>query len=117
MIQIESLPFAGLRRNLNFMLEKVIRDMLENEDESAVVTAKIKIGMTKHAVPFTETETRMAFVPEFKYKVTSMKQSKKEIEDEIYEDQMELLIGEDGEVEYRRIETGQMSLADYGYDE
>ena len=64
------------------------------------------------AVPLTEKETRIARIPQFDFKVTAARQIKHEYEGEIYEDQMEIVVDEYGNVEYKKIPTGQMSLFD-----
>ena len=59
------------------------------------------------------TQTRMAFVPEFKFKVTMAKQIKEEVEGEVYEDQMEIIADGNGNLEYKQMPGArQMSLFD-----
>ena len=112
MIRIETDLFKPLREQINFMIDTALRDMIETDVETENVTAKIKITMSKRAVPYTETESRLARIPEFTFKVSNSKQIKREVEGEIYEDQMEIITDETGELRYKRIDTGQMSLFD-----
>ena len=90
MIRIEDEQFKPLRENINFMIDKTIKDMMETGEIKETVTAKISILLSSRAVQVSPTETRMAFVPEFKFKVTMAKQIRQEVEGEVYEDQMEI---------------------------
>lgn len=117
MIRIESEQFDQLREEMNFMLNKAIRDMIEMNVLTETVQAKIKITIENRNVQDTPTETRIAHVPEFKFKVGMSKQVKHEVEGEIYEDQMEVIITEDGELKYKKMDFGQMSFFDDDPDE
>lgn len=117
MIRIESEQFDALRENINFMLNKAIRDMIETEVLTETVTAKIRITIKNRSVQDTPTESRIAHVPEFKFKVGMNKQVKHEVEGDVYEDQMEIIITDDGEIRYKKMDFGQMSLFDDDPDE
>ena len=112
MIRIETEQFYSLRSQINFMIDKALRDMLETDADTETVTAKIKITMENRAVPVTPSETRIARIPTFGFKVTNAKQIKREVEGEVYEDQMEIHVDESGELTYSKIKTGQMSVFD-----
>ena len=112
MVRIETEQFQALRNKINFMIDKALRDMLETDADAETVTAKIKITMEDRTVPVTPTETRIARIPTFGFKVTNAKQIKHEIEGEVYEDQMEIHVDEYGEITYSKIMTGQMSMFD-----
>lgn len=112
MIRIEDEPFDSLRESMNFMLSRALRDMIEQEVPTETVTAKIKITMESRNVQETPEETRVARIPEFKFKVEMAKQVKHEIEGEVYRDQMEITLGDDGGIRYRKMDFGQMSLFD-----
>lgn len=112
MIRIEAEQFDGLRQQINHMLNVALQDMIQADGLTETVTAKIKITLETRAVPLTPTETRIAKIPEFAFKVSNSKQIKRETEGELYEDQMEIFMDDHGELEYRKIPTGQMSLFD-----
>ncbi len=112
MIRIEEEQFDVLREQINFMVNKALRDMIETDTDVETVTAKIKITMDNRAVPVTPSETRIARIPAFVFKVTNAKQIKNEVEGEVYEDQMEIHVDESGELTYSKIKTGQMSVFD-----
>ena len=113
MIRIEDEQFEPLRENINFMIDKTIRDMMETGEIKETVTAKISIFLSSRAVQVSPTQTRMAFVPEFKFKVTMAKQIKAEVEGEVYEDQMEIIADGNGNLEYKQMPGArQMSLFD-----
>lgn len=112
MIRIEDEQFDLLRESMNNMLAKILGEMIKEEILIASFNAKVKISMGHTAVPLTEKETRIARIPQFDFKVTAARQIKHEYEGEIYEDQMEIVVDEYGNVEYKKIPTGQMSLFD-----
>jgi len=113
MIRIEDEQFKPLRENINFMLDKTIRDMMDTGELKETVTAKIGITITRQSVQVTPTTTRMAYVPEFKFKVTMAKQIRQEVEGEVYEDQMEIIADAYGNLEYKQMPGArQMSLFD-----
>lgn len=113
MIRIEDEQFKPLRENINFMLDKTIKDMMDTGELKETVTAKVGIILARRQVQLTETETRLAFVPEFHFKVTMAKQIRQEVEGEVYEDQMEIIADAYGNLEYRQMPGArQMSLFD-----
>ena len=113
MIRIEDEQFSPLRENINFMLNKTIGDMMETGEIKKTVTAKVGIILARRQVQLTETETRIAFVPEFHFKVTMAKQIREEVEGEVYEDQMEIIADADGNLQYKQMPGArQMSLFD-----
>ena len=79
MIRIEDEQFSPLRENINFMLNKTIGDMMETGEIKETVTAKVGIILARRQVQLTETETRLAFVPEFHFKVTMAKQIREQM--------------------------------------
>ena len=112
MIRIEDEQFSPLRENINFMLNKTIGDMMETGEIKETVTAKVGIILARRQVQLTETETRLAFVPEFHFKVTMAKQIREEVEGEVYEDQMEIIADADGHLQYKPTPGAlQMSLS------
>lgn len=123
-LNFESETFAGIKRDMNFVLQRLLGNMQEKGAADGSMTLKIDVSFDTEYIPNydpnVEGESRRIEKPKFKHKVTSAVQIKDEKSGNL-DTEMELVFDEDsGEYVMKPIaNTEQRSIfdSDFGTDE
>ena len=123
-LNFESETFAGIKRDMNFVLQRLLGNMQQKGASDGSMTVKIEVSFDKEFIPNydpnIEGESREIAKPKFKHKVTSAVQIKDEKSGNL-DTEMELAFDEDtGEYVMKPIaNTQQRSIfdSDFGTDE
>lgn len=123
-LNFESETFAGIKRDMNFVLQRLLGNMQEKGATDGSMTLKIDVSFDTEYIPNydpkVEGESRRIEKPKFKHKVTSTVQIKDEKSGNL-DTEMELVFDEDsGEYVMKPIaNTEQRSIfdSDFGADE
>lgn len=74
-LDFDSDTFSDMKRDMNFVLQRLLGNMVDSETTEASMTLKIDIKLAQEYIPNydpdVEGESRMASKPQFKHKVTS----------------------------------------------
>lgn len=112
--------FSGMKRDMNFVLQRLIGSMQEKGCQDGTMTLKIDVQLTREFVPNYNPEipgeSREIAKPKFGHKVTSQMQVKDEKKGNL-DTEMELFMNEEtGEYELRPVaDTTQRSIFDADY--
>lgn len=112
--------FSGMKRDMNFVLQRLIGSMQEKGCQDGTMTLKIDVQLTREFVPNYNPaipgESREIAKPKFSHKVTSQMQVKDEKKGNL-DTEMELFMNEEtGEYELRPVaDTTQRSIFDADY--
>nr|DAE92158.1 MAG TPA: hypothetical protein [Myoviridae sp. ct5xZ3] len=113
---LDSDIFDQLRTDANFVLQRLIGNMLEKESDEGTMTLKLEISFDNEFIPNydknVDGETREIHKPKFKHKITSSVQIKDEKSGNM-DSEMELVMDENGCYVLKPIaNTEQRSLFD-----
>lgn len=121
-LNFESDTFENIKRDMNFVLQRLLGNMQEKGSTDGTMTVKIDMSLVREWVPNynpeIEEKTRMVSKPKFKHKVTSQVQIKDEKSGNL-DTEMELFLNEEtGEYEMRPVaDTTQRSIFDADFRE
>ena len=121
-LNFDSDTFENIKRDMNFVLQRLLGNMQEKGSTDGTMTVKIDVSLVREWVPNynpeIEAETRMVSKPKFKHKVTSQVQIKDEKSGNL-DTEMELFMNEEtGEYEMRPVaDTTQRSFFDADFRE
>lgn len=121
-LNFDSDTFENIKRDMNFVLQRLLGNMQEKESTDGTMTVKIDVSLVREWVPNynpeIDAETRMVSKPKFKHKVTSQVQIKDEKSGNL-DTEMELFMNEEtGEYEMRPVaDTTQRSFFDADFRE
>ena len=121
-LDFNSDTFANVKRDMNFVLQRLIGNMLEKGSTNGSFTLKIDVSFTQEYIPNydpkVEGESRKINKPSFKHKVTSTVQTADK-KDGNMDTEMELAFDEDsGEYVLQPVaNTTQKSIFDSDYKE
>lgn len=121
-LNFDSDTFKDVKRDMNFVLQRLLGNMLEKESTEGSMTLKIDVGFKTEYIPNynpeIEGESRKIEKPTFKHKVTSQLQIKDEKSGNM-DTEMELVFDEDtGEYVMRPVsDTTQRSIFDSDFRE
>lgn len=121
-LNFDSDTFENIKRDMNFVLQRLLGNMQEKGSTDGTMTVKIDVSLVREWVPNynpeIEAETRMVSKPKFKHKVTSQVQIKDEKSGNL-DTEMELFLNEEtGEYEMRPVaDTTQRSFFDADFRE
>ena len=115
-LDFDSDTFEQMKVDMNFVLQRLLGNMLEKGTNEGSMTIKIDVTMIKEFIPNydpeIEGESREVSKPQFKHKVTSAVKINDEKSGK-YDTEMELVMNEDGVYELRPIaNTQQRSIFD-----
>lgn len=115
-LDFDSDTFEQMKVDMNFVLQRLLGNMLEKGTNEGSMTIKIDVTMIKEFIPNydpeIEGESREVSKPQFKHKVTSAVKINDEKSGK-YDTEMELVMNEDGVYERRPIaNTQQRSIFD-----
>lgn len=121
-LDFDSDTLGNVKRDMNFVLQRLIGNMMEKESTNGSLTLKIDVSFTREYIPNydpkVEGESRKINKPSFKHKVTSTVQITDK-KDGNMDTEMELAFDEDsGEYVLQPIaNTAQKSIFDSDYKE
>ena len=121
-LNFDSDTFGNIKRDMNFVLQRLIGNMQDKDSSDGSMTVKIDVQLVNEWVPNynpeIEGESRKVSKPKFKHKVTSQVQIKDEKAGNL-DTEMELFFNEEtGEYEMRPVaDTTQRSFFDADYRE
>ena len=121
-LNFDSDTFENIKRDMNFVLQRLLGNMQEKGSTDGTMTVKIDVSLVREWVPNynpeIEAETRMVSKPKFKHKVTSQVQIKDEKSGNL-DTEMELFLNEEtGEYEMRPVaDATQRSIFDADFRE
>jgi hypothetical protein len=121
-LDFDSDTLGNVKRDMNFVLQRLIGNMMEKESTNGSLTLKIDVSFTREYIPNydpkVEGESRKINKPSFKHKVTSTVQITDK-KDGNMDTEMELAFDEDsGEYVLQPIaNTAQKSIFDSDYEE
>lgn len=121
-LNFDSDTFENIKRDMNFVLQRLLGNMQEKGSTDGTMTVKIDVSLVWEWVPNynpeIEEKTRMVSKPKFKHKVTSQVQIKDEKSGNL-DTEMELFLNEEtGEYEMRPVaDTTQRSIFDADFRE
>lgn len=115
-LDFDSDTFEQMKVDMNFVLQRLLGNMLEKGTNEGSMTIKIDVTMLKEFIPNYDPEikgeSREVSKPQFKHKVTSAVKINDEKSGK-YDTEMELVMNEDGIYELRPvINTRQRSIFD-----
>lgn len=115
-LDFDSDTFEQMKTDMNFVLQRLLGNMLEKGTNEGNMTIKIEVTMVKEFIPNydpdVEGESREVSKPQFKHKVTSAVKINDEKSGK-YDTEMELVLNEYGVYELRPIaNTQQRSIFD-----
>lgn len=115
-LDFDSDTFEQMKVDMNFVLQRLLGNMLEKGTNEGSMTIKIDVTMIKEFIPNydpeIEGESREVSKPQFKHKVTSAVKINDEKSGK-YDTEMELVLNESGVYELRPIaNTQQRSIFD-----
>ena len=115
-LDFDSDTFEQMKVDMNFVLQRLLGNMLEKGTNEGSMTIKIDVTMIKEFIPNydpeIEGESREVSKPQFKHKVTSAVKINDEKSGK-YDTEMELVLNENGVYELRPIaNTQQRSIFD-----
>lgn len=115
-LDFDSDTFEQMKVDMNFVLQRLLGNMLEKGTNEGSMTIKIDVTMIKEFIPNydpeIEGESREVSKPQFKHKVTSAVKINDEKSGK-YDTEMELVMNKDGVYELRPIaNTQQRSIFD-----
>lgn len=121
-LSLESDTFEEMKRNFNFVLQRLLGTMEERECNDGSITLKMEVSIASEFIPNfnkdKQGETREIKKPSFKHKVTSSVQIKDEKSGNL-DSEMELVMDEDTGTYILRpvISTEQRSIFDPDFNE
>lgn len=121
-LDFDSDTLGNVKRDMNFILQRLIGNMMEKGSTNGSLTLKIDVSFTKEYIPNydpkVEGESRKINKPSFKHKVTSTVQITDK-KDSNMDTEMELAFDEDsGEYVLQPVaNTAQKSIFDSDYEE
>ena len=119
-IELDSDLFDQFRKDFNFIIQRLIGNMLEKDAMDGKISVSIDVGFVNEYIPNMdkniEGETRLIRKPNFKHKISS---TVKITDDKggNYDSEMELVMGDDGCYVLKPVaNTQQMSIFDDEFD-
>lgn len=120
-LDFDSDTFEQMKVDMNFVLQRLLGNMLEKGTNEGSMTIKIDVTMIKEFIPNydpdIEGENREVSKPQFKHKVTSAVKINDEKSGK-YDTEMELVMNDDGVYELRPIaNTQQRTIFDADFQQ